>query len=92
MLVSWSATLPIAEAMRRIKANSSPWIHQKWPEPGFGWQAGYAAFRVSQSNVSAVCEYIEDQEEHHRKVSFETELLRYLKKHGMEYDQRYLWA
>ncbi len=92
MLVSLSATLPVAEAMRMIKANSSRWIHQKWRKPGFGWQAGYAAFSVSQSNVPAVCEYIEDQEEHHRKVSFETELLSYLKKHGIEYDERYLWA
>ncbi len=70
--------------MRRIKANSSRWIHQKWRKPGFGWQAGYAAFSVSQSSMPAVCEYIEDQEEHHRKVSFETELLSYRKKHGME--------
>ncbi len=74
------------------KANSSPWIHQKWRKSGFGWQAGYAAFRVSRSNVPAACEYSEDQEEHHRKVSFETELLSYLKKHGMEYDERCVWA
>ena len=92
MLVSLPATSAVADAMRMIKANSSRWIRQKWPKLKFGWQEGYGAFSVSQSNVPAVREYIEHQEEHHRKVPLETELLSYLKKHGIEYDERYIFS
>lgn len=92
MLVSLRATIPVSDAMRMIKANSSRWINQKWRKVKFGWQQGYGAFSVSQSNVPAVREYIENQEEHHQKMSFETEMLTFLKKHGIEYDARYIWA
>ena len=57
----------------------------------FSWQAGYAGFSVSQSSVEAVCRYIERQEEHHRKISFQDELRALFKRHGIEFDERYVW-
>ena len=57
----------------------------------FGWQTGYGAFSVSKSNVDEVFGYIADQEEHHRKKTFQEEFLEYRKKHEIEYDERYIW-
>lgn len=57
----------------------------------FQWQGGYAAFSVSVSNVDIVRRYIENQETHHAKQSFQDELRALLRKHGVEYDERYLW-
>jgi hypothetical protein len=59
--------------------------------PRFSWQAGYAAFSVSQSNVEGVQKYIEGQEEHHRKMTFQDELRTLFKRHGIEFDERYVW-
>jgi hypothetical protein len=57
----------------------------------FTWQAGYAGFSLSQSSVEAVRRYIERQEEHHRKVTFQDELRTLFKRHGMVFDERYVW-
>lgn len=92
LLVVLPATLPIEEALRVMKANSSRWVHEKWPQrTAFAWQRGYGAFSVSRSQVSAVCRYIVQQEEHHRKTSFRDEFLALLKRHGVEFDPEYLW-
>jgi putative transposase len=92
LLIGLPPTLSISDAMRILKTNSSRWVHEKWrAHSAFGWQAGYGAFSVSQSNVLAVSEYIAHQEEHHRKVSFQEEFLTFMKKHGIEYDERYVW-
>ena len=82
-----------AEAMRGLKANSSKWVHENWPEKSnFAWQAGYAAFSVSRSNIHDVLTYVENQEQHHCKFSFQDELLALLKKHEIEYNPRYIWS
>ncbi len=83
-------TISIAEAMRFIKANSSKWITQKFGKP-FEWQKGYGAFSVSRSGVSGVVEYIQNQEEHHRKFDFKTEFISFLRKNEVEYDENYFW-
>ena len=57
----------------------------------FSWQAGYAAFSVSQSSVEAVQRYIERQEEHHHKMTFQDELRTLFNRHGIEFDERYVW-
>jgi putative transposase len=59
--------------------------------PNFYWQAGYAAFSVSQSSVEAVRRYIEMQKKHHLKTGFQDELRAFLRKHKMEFDERYVW-
>ena len=78
--------------MRLIKSNSSKWIHETFPERrDFRWQAGYGAFGVSHSNVEAVSQYIRDQAAHHRARSFKEEFVELLKRHGIEFDERYVW-
>jgi REP element-mobilizing transposase RayT len=92
LLLRLPPTISLAETTRVLRTNSSRWIHEKWPSRStFGWQTGYGAFSVSQSNVSAVLRYIANQEEHHRKVSFQEEFVAYLRRHGIEYDERYIW-
>jgi len=86
-------TIAIAEALRTVKANSSKWVHENWQEQSkFAWQSGYSAFSVSRSGVKDVVRYIDNQEEHHRKLSYQDELLALLKKHEIEYDERYIWS
>ena len=92
LLVSLSKKVAVADALRTIKANSSKWIHEKFPKQrGFAWQSGYGAFSVSYSNLGRVRRYIADQPEHHRVRSFQEEFLGFLRRHGVEYDPRYVW-
>ena len=91
-LVGLPATRSVADVIRIVKANSSKWVHEEFPNHrDLAWQSGYAAFSVSQSNVDAVRAYIADQEEHHHTVSFQEEYLAFLKRHGITYDERYVW-
>jgi len=92
MLFVQPRTLSIATVMEKVKANSSGWVKERWPDRRcFGWQSGYAAFSVSKSHVDQVKRYIENQEEHHRKVTFQEELIAFLKKHGIKYDPKYVF-
>jgi putative transposase len=97
LLVWLPPTLALAEAMRVVKANSSKWVNEELRRmeqrqgAKFGWQTGYAAFSVSRSGVDEVVRYIEQQEEHHRKFSFQEEFLALLKKHDIDFDERYIW-
>jgi putative transposase len=79
-----------AEIARVVKANSSRWVHEEW-DAGFAWQTGYGVFSVSESSVTAVTKYIAEQEEHHRKHSFQEEYITFLKKNKVVYDERYIW-
>jgi len=82
----------LSDVIKAIKAGSSGWVHETWPErAAFGWQRGYGLFSVSESMVNVVREYIRCQEEHHRRMSFQEEFLMLLQKHGIEYEARYLW-
>lgn len=91
MLVSLPAKVSVSEAMRFIKSNSSAWAGDKW-KGLFSWQLGYGAFSVSKSNVPKVLSYIANQESHHKKVAFKQEFMDLLDKHGIEYEERYLWV
>lgn len=92
LLVQLPPALSVAEAMRIVKTNSSRWVHQNWDSrEKFAWQTGYGAFSVSRSAVPAVVSYIENQAEHHLRKTFEHELIAFLKKHAIEYDERYIW-
>ena len=92
MLVILPRTLSVAEAIQKIKGNTSNWIHKSFPLlEKFNWQNGYGAFSVSYSKIGDVRRYIENQREHHRKKTFQEEFIEFLKKHGIEYDERYLW-
>jgi len=92
LLLSLPSTMAIAEAMRKIKGGSSQWLHESCGLTGFEWQKGYGAFSVGCSQVDATVAYIAGQKEHHRKRDFQTEFLSILKRHGIEYDPRYVWG
>jgi REP element-mobilizing transposase RayT len=67
-------------------------VHLALPQMrGFAWQDGYGAFSVSKSNLPEVTAYIQNQREHHRIKTFQEEFLAFLVRHGVEYDERYLW-
>ena len=84
------ATLSLSKGMLLLKSNSSRWMNEH--ARGFAWQEGYGAFSVSASVLPAVTRYIQNQEQHHRKISFEDEFLALLKKHGIEYDPKYVFG
>jgi putative transposase len=82
----------VSDLMRTVKARSSLWIHQNFPTlKSFAWQEGYAVFSVSKSQEPAVKKYILNQAEHHKKEDFKTELLRMLRLHEIEFDERYVF-
>ena len=83
-------TVALSKAVLAIKSNSSRWASEEGLE--FAWQQGYGAFSVSSSIVPTVIRYIQNQEEHHRGMSFDAEFLALLKKHGMEFDPKYVFG
>src|SRR4051812_49687537 len=92
LLTKFKPTVCISEMLRVIKANSSKWVNEERLKiRKFGWQDGYAAFSVSESRVAALRQYIREQERHHRGQSYQDEFRAMLDRHGVEYDERYLW-
>ncbi|HEY1663162.1 MAG TPA: IS200/IS605 family transposase [Verrucomicrobiae bacterium] len=92
ILASLAAKHSLSDLMRELKADSSGWIHKNFPDQkSFAWQIGYGAFSVSHSNLSEVEKYITNQEEHHRNISFQEEFVAFLKRHEIQYDERFLW-
>lgn len=83
-------TMALAELVKTVKSNSSLWLNKQMGN--FCWQDGYGAFSVSQSQVQAVVKYIQGQEGHHRKQTFENEYVAFLEAYGIEYDTRYVWG
>ena len=83
-------TMALANAVTLVKSNTSKWIREKGKR--FAWQEGYGGFDVSSSSVAAVIKYIDTQEEHHRKISFEDEFISLLKKHGIPFDPKYVFG
>jgi putative transposase len=77
--------------VRVIKTNSSRWLHRDVGHPEFDWQDGYGGFTVDAGDKTALVSYIENQEEHHRSVTFEEEFVALLERHGVSYDERYVW-
>ena len=82
----------IAEILEEVKKQPSRWIKTKGPAyRGFSWQRGYGVFSVSESMIDAVREYIDDQEEHHKTMSYQDEFRELCRRHGVEIDERYVW-
>jgi len=82
----------VSHLVEEIKRNSSRWLKtlsSRYQE--FSWQGGYAAFSVSQSIVEKTMDYIDQQEEHHRKLTFKEEYLQFLKQYNIQYDERYVF-
>jgi putative transposase len=93
ILLSLPSTMAISKAVQLIKGGSSKWVHESFPECRlFSWQKEYGAFSVSVSQLDNVVDYIKKQPAHHRTMTFQDEFLELLKKHRVEFDERYLWA
>jgi len=92
LYISMPSTISIADLVNALKANSTRWIRQTFPNRRwFSWQEGYAAFSVSISLEKVVIDYIRNQDEHHKRQGFQEELLDLLGRHGIEYDVRYVF-
>ena len=93
VLLSLPPTITVSKAVQLLKGASSRWIHETFKDlSAFAWQDGYGAFTVGLSQIPDTTRYIENQREHHREKTFQEEYLAFLRKHGVEYDERYLWG
>jgi REP element-mobilizing transposase RayT len=91
LLVSMSRTMAVAEVVRIVKTNSSAWMHDEIRTREFQWQERYGAFGVSYSAIDSVKEYIASQAAHHRVRTFQDEFREFLRRHHLEWDERYVW-
>jgi putative transposase len=90
LLVSLKATHRLSDFMRELKKSSSLWMHQEGEQKRFSWQEGYCALTVSPSGRRGVRDYIANQETHHRVRGFREELVEFLNKAGVPYEESYL--
>nr|NQU93140.1 transposase [Bacteroidota bacterium] len=92
ILCVMSKNISLAKLVEEIKRHSSRWIKTLDKHyHSFSWQGGYGGFSVSSSIHDKTKRYIENQEEHHKKMTFQEEYLMFLKEYGIEYDEKYLW-
>ena len=90
LLLDLPPTMQLAQALQQLKGNSSHWLNEE--QSPFGWQQGYGAFAIGQSQRANLLAYIDNQEEHHRKRTFEQEFITLLEKYSMEYDTRFVFG
>lgn len=92
ILARLGRTIALADWVKELKRASTVWIRDQWQDLGsFHWQAGYGVFSVSQSNTDAVVTCIRNQEAHHRETTFQEEYRALLRKHGVAWDERFVW-
>ncbi len=92
ILIGLLPSIALSDLVRDIKAGSSKFINdEKWIKYKFGWQNGFGGFSYSKSQLDNVVNYINNQEEHHKKISFREEYISFLKKFEVEYDEKYLF-
>ena len=83
----------VSDVMQSIKAKSSKWVNESGKlRDRFEWQTGYGCFSYSRSHIDRVFRYIQNQEKHHKKLSFREEYLQFLQKFGVDYDERYIFS
>jgi hypothetical protein len=91
VFLSLPSTLPVAKAVQLIKGGSSKWVHDTFVGLGkFAWQEGYGAFSVNVSLLEDTIRYIEGQGEHHKRKTFQEEYIEFLRRNGIDYDERYV--
>jgi REP element-mobilizing transposase RayT len=92
ILCMLSKKIALMKLLEEVKSHSSKWMKTKdMSLSNFYWQDGYGAFSVNPAQVDRVIAYIANQHEHHQKKDFQNEYRAYLKKHNVEYDERYVW-
>ena len=93
ILCVMSKNIALSKLVEEIKSHSSRWIKTKGEQYRlFAWQGGYSAFSVSSSIHDRTKRYIENQENHHKKMTFRDEYLLFLKQYGINYNEQYLWT
>ena len=90
ILSGLARTTSLAELVKNLKTSSTKIVRNKG-HSHFSWQSGYGAFSVSHSAKESVIAYIASQEIHHRKMTFQEEFRTFLQKHGISFDERYVW-
>ena len=86
-------TVSVSELMKAVKARASKYINdKKLTKRRFEWQRGYGVFSYSQSHIDNVYKYIQNQEKHHKKVTFRDEYLDLLNKFNIQYDEQYIFS
>jgi REP element-mobilizing transposase RayT len=92
LYLRWRPDETVSNLLRTVKARSSLWVHQTFPTLAeFAWQEGYSVFSVSKSQEPTVKRYIANQADHHCREDFPSELLRLLRAHGIDFDERYVF-
>ena len=92
LLLSQSKNVALSPLIMELKKASSVWIKTKGRKfANFYWQDGYGAFSLGQSQIAALRSYFANQKQHHKKKTFQVELIEFLKKYEIEYDEGYLW-
>ena len=92
LAIRLSRTLTVADLIEQLKTTSSKWLKtQSTDLATFSWQRGYGCFSVGPTNLDSLCAYIDDQENHHRKRTFEEEFRNFLKKYNVTYNEAYVW-
>ena len=92
MYLRWRPDGRVSDLMRTVKAGSSKWMHDTFPElAAFAWQEGYSVFSVAKSQEDVLKRYILGQVEHHKTEDFKSELLRTFRAHGVAFDERYVF-
>ena len=87
-----SRTCTQSDLVKELKVGSSRWMKSRGGIfDKFYWQDGYGIFSINPTQTDAVVEYIKNQAEHHKTISFQDEFRAFLKKYGVEYDERYVW-
>ena len=90
-LCALSRTISQADLLEELKKSSSKWMKAEGGAAGFSWQAGYGAFSIGESQADTVIRYIQNQEEHHRRITFQDEFRKFLERYKVAYDERYVW-
>ena len=91
ILFPMGRTSSVAEIVEELKKSSSKWMKDTGEVPEFSWQAGYGAFSIGESQVETVVAYIDNQEKHHSKITFQDEYRKFLKRYKIPYDEKYVW-
>ena len=91
ILCALGRTISQAKLVEEVKKGSSKWMKAEGGVAGFSWQAGYGAFSIGESQADTVIRYIQRQEQHHRKATFQYEFRKFLERYKVACDERYLW-
>ncbi len=92
IFIGYNLNQTIPQLVENIKTSSNKWINEsRLSKFYFEWQNGYGAFTHSHGNMNIVAQYVMNQEEHHKKISFREEYLSLLNENDIEYKDQYLF-